>query len=66
MASIKNLDAIRNMTRQEKDVLELENLDDLIQIFIDYTEKTVIPRLPPNSIGNIKAELGLKHIAKNF
>jgi len=65
MAIIRNLDRIKNMTQQEKDVLGLESLDNLIQVLIDYTNKKVIPRLPEGSIGNLKAALDLKYIAKD-
>jgi len=66
MTILKNLSRINKMSQQEKDVETLESLDNLIQTLIDYTEKSVIPRLPSQAIGNIKVELGLRHIAKDF
>lgn len=51
------------MPQSEKDVMELEVIDDYIENFIMYVQKQLIPRLPANSFANIKAELKLKHLS---
>lgn len=51
------------MPQSEKDIVELEAIDDYIENFIMYVQKQLIPRLPANSFANIKAELGLKHLS---
>lgn len=62
MGSIKNINKARNMSQQEKDVHELEVLDDYINTLLDYADKRIKPRLPPNSFDNIRLALGLQHI----
>lgn len=63
MGSITNTKRAEKMPQSEKDVMELEVIDDYIENFIMYVQKQLIPRLPANSFANIKAELKLKHLS---
>ena len=66
MDLIKTDSYLKGKTRQERDIIEMERIDDLIGLYKDYINKIVIPRLPQQSIGNIKESLGLRNIAENY
>lgn len=62
MNRVKRLEYRANLTQQEKDIDDIETMENLIKLYKAHVSKKIIPRLPPNSIQNIKAAMGWTEI----